>query len=101
MWLKKNDKVVVLAGAERGKTAKVERVLPESERVLLEGVNLKQRRVRPRRRGEKGQVVATAAPVHASNVGLWCETCRRAIRPAARFDGDKKIRICRRCDRAL
>ncbi len=101
MWLKKNDKVVVLTGTSRGQQAKVERVLRSTGRVIVEGVNLKNRRLRPRRQGEKGQVVATAAPLHISNVGLWCESCRRPVRPAVKVTVDGKSRICRRCERVL
>jgi len=70
MKLKKGDKVVVIAGKERGKTAAIVRVLPKENLVLLEGLNISKRHRRATGRSRKGQIVERAMPLHASNVML-------------------------------
>lgn len=66
--IKKGDSVKILAGADKGKTAKVVAVFPKENKVLVEGVNLKSKNVKAKREGEKGQVVKQAHPIHLSNV---------------------------------
>ena len=68
MKLKKGDTVMVIAGKEKGKTAKIVRVLREENRVLLDGVNLVKRHRRATRQGRKGQIVDIPQPLHVSNV---------------------------------
>lgn len=70
MNIKKGDNVVVITGADSGKSAKVIRSIPKKEMVVVEGVNEKSKRVRPKKTGEKGQVIKIATPVHISNVRL-------------------------------
>ncbi len=95
--IKKGDQVAVIAGKDRGKTGKVLRVLRSENRVIVEGLNLRSRRVRPRRSGEKGQTVSKPNPIHLSNVALWCAKCKRGVRLGTKIAGQKKTRICRRC----
>jgi len=68
MKLKKGDIVMVIAGKEKGKTAKIVRVLRDENRVLLDGLNLVKRHRRADRQGKKGQIVDLPQPLHASNV---------------------------------
>lgn len=68
MKLKKGDKVIVIAGKEKGKTATIVRVFAEENRVILDGLNLVKRHRRATRSGAKGQIVDIPQPVHASNV---------------------------------
>ncbi len=70
MHVKKGDKVIVIAGKEKGKTSTVSRVLREENRVVLEGLNLMKKHTRPKKAGEKGGIVDMAMPIHASNVKL-------------------------------
>lgn len=68
--IKKNDNVTVLTGRDKGKTAKVLKVFPKESRVLVEGVNTVKKHQRPRKSGQKGQVVEVSLPMHISNVKL-------------------------------
>ena len=70
MHVKKGDKVIVIAGKEKGKTSTVARVLREENKVVLEGLNLMKKHTRPKKAGEKGGIVDMAMPIHASNVKL-------------------------------
>lgn len=103
MKLKKGDNVVVMVGKDRGREGKILRVWPrESEnKVVVEGVNLFKRRLRPKKAGEKGQVVSVAYPLAAAKVMIKCLRCARGVRVGYRLEGSKKLRICRRCGQGL
>ncbi len=68
MKIKKNDTVQIIAGKDKGKKGKVLQVLPKKNRVIVEGINMTAKNVRPKKMGEKGQVVRYNAPIHISNV---------------------------------
>ncbi len=68
MHVKKNDNVIVLAGNDKGKTGKVLRVFPDQNRVIVEGVNVRKRHVRPNKNQPQGGIIEREMPIHASNV---------------------------------
>ena len=98
MRIKKNDTVKVLTGKDRGKKGRVIRILSKENKVVVEGLNLVTKHVRPKRSGEKGQRIKMATPLHVSNVSLICPRCRKTIRLGYKIlsDGQKK-RFCRKC----
>lgn len=101
MNIKKGDSVIVTKGKDRSKTGKVLRVFSSDDRVLIEGLNTFKKHTKPRRQGEKGEIVAINKPVPASNVMLFCSQCRRGVRIGYRVDGKKKTRFCRRCQTVI
>lgn len=70
MHVKKGDKVIVIAGKEKGKSSTVVRVLREENRVVLEGLNMMKKHTRPKKAGEKGGIIDIPVAIHASNVKL-------------------------------
>ncbi len=68
MHVKKGDKVMVIAGKDRGKSGPILRALPKRDQVIVEGVNIRKRHQKPTRSGQKGQVVDKTLPIHVSNV---------------------------------
>jgi large subunit ribosomal protein L24 len=68
MTIKKDDNVIVLAGKDRGKTGKVIKSLPKINKVIVAGVNIIKKRQKPRKQGQKGQVVEVTMPIHISNI---------------------------------
>jgi large subunit ribosomal protein L24 len=70
MHLKKGDNVIVIAGKEKGKTSTVTKVLKEENRVVLEGLNMMKKHLKPRKAGDKGGIASIAMPIDASNVKL-------------------------------
>lgn len=66
--IKKGDKVKIITGASKGKTGNVLSVFPKENKILVEGINLKKKNTKPKRDGEKGQVIEKAYPIHVSNV---------------------------------
>lgn len=96
--LKKNDTVTVLAGKEKGKSGKVLRVDREKNRILVEKINMIKRHVKPRSAQEPGGIIDKEAPVHVSNVALYCPKCKKAVRFSnAINDKGKKVRLCKKC----
>ncbi|MFH1354091.1 MAG: 50S ribosomal protein L24 [bacterium] len=99
--IKRDDVVKVLLGKDKGKTGKVMAVLPEKERVLVEGVNMAKKHIRPRKAGEKGQRVSVAAPVHISNVQLVCPTCKKSTRVGIKREAGQRQRVCKKCQAVI
>lgn len=97
MKIKKGDNVVVISGKDRGKTGKVMRSFPKEMRILVEGLNLRNKHVRAKSQGEKGQMVKVSAPMQVSNIKLVCPHCKKAVRVGYSIVGDKKYRVCKKC----
>jgi large subunit ribosomal protein L24 len=95
--LKKGDRVRVIAGKDLGKDGVIMRVIPEKNKVIVEGVNVAKKHQRPTRATMQGGIIDKDMPLNASNVALICGSCG-ATRLGYRFDeSGKKIRICRKC----
>lgn len=101
MKLKKGDTVLIISGKDRGKKGKVLEALPKEERIVVEGANLRKKHVRPRRMGEKGQIIELPAPIHISNLKLICPKCGKATRVGYKILEGKKIRICKKCGQEI
>ncbi|MCP6720385.1 MAG: 50S ribosomal protein L24 [Patescibacteria group bacterium] len=101
MKIHKGDTVKVLAGKDKSKTGKVIKVNPNNSRVTVEGVNLYKKHVRPKRQGEKGEIVQVVRPINSSNLMLVCSSCNRATRVGYRLENDKKVRYCKKCKSLL
>jgi large subunit ribosomal protein L24 len=97
MKLKKGDEVVVLAGKDVGRRGTITRVLPSSDRVIVDGMNMVKKHQKPTRATMQGGIIDKEMPIHISNVALWCRQCG-ATRVGYRMDdnGDK-VRVCRKC----
>ena len=87
----------MLSGKDQGKTGKVLRALPEENKVVVEGLNLVKRHRKPRRQGQKGEVVSIPRQIFVSAAMLVCRHCKKPARMGIRREGKKAIRICKRC----
>lgn len=101
MNIKKGDTIKIIAGKDRGKTGKVLTVFPERNRIAVEGINLYKKHSRPKRQGEKGEIVEIMRPFHISNAQLVCQNCGQATRVGRREEGAVKIRYCKKCKLAI
>lgn len=97
MKIRKGDNVLVTAGKDRGKKGKVAKVFPQDDMVLIEGILMRRKHIRPKRQGEKGQTVQVPTPLHVSNVELFCAKCSKGVRVGHRTETGKKIRVCKKC----
>jgi large subunit ribosomal protein L24 len=95
MKLKKGDKVIVVAGKEKGKEGKIVRVLVSKNRVVVEGLNTVKKHQRPRKTNEKGSMLSVPMPIHASNVMILDPKSGKRTRLGRKKVGDKMVRIAR------
>ena len=101
MKVKKGDNVLIIAGKDKGRTGKIMRAIPKDRMILVEGINLKKKHVRPKKEGEKGQVVDIPAPLDVSNIKLICPKCGKATRVGYKIEKDIKSRVCKECKSAI
>lgn len=98
MKILKNDKVYVIAGKDRGKSGEVTRVLTKTSEVVVSGINIAKKAVKPSKKNAQGGIVEVTKPMPVSNVALVCSACGKPtkIGYSTAKDG-KKIRICKKC----
>lgn len=103
MQLKRNDMAYVLAGKDKGKTGKVLRIIPETNRVLVEGVNFVKRHTRVTRAEQQaGGIIQKENPIHISNIAVFCKGCNRPTRVGCtKLEDGSKIRFCKKCNETL
>lgn len=101
MNIKKNDTVLVLSGKEKGKKGQVYRVMPDENRALVEKLNIVKRHTRPTATNRQGGIIEKEAPIHVSNLMLVCGKCNKPTRVSHSFEGDKKVRVCKKCGSPL
>ncbi len=101
MKMRKGDTVKIMTGKDKGKTGKILKVLVKKDKILIEGLNLYKKNVRPKKEGEKGQVVSVPRPINVSNTALVCSSCSQTTRIGQRFDSKRKVRVCKKCGAAI
>ncbi|MEK7627367.1 MAG: 50S ribosomal protein L24 [Patescibacteria group bacterium] len=101
MKLKKGDTVLIISGKDKGKKGKILRVLPNKKRIMVEGVFIMKKHVRPKRQGEKGQRLEIPGYIDASNAKLVCSKCGKAARIGYKITENKKYRICKKCNQEI
>lgn len=100
--IKKNDKVKVVAGKDKGKIGKVIKVIQKKDRILVENINIIKRHTRPNAQNRQGGIVEREAPIHMSNIMLMCNKCMAPIRVKMQILEDgKKLRVCRKCAESI
>ena len=98
MNIRKDDKVIVLSGKDKGKEGKVLKADPKGGKVVVEGVNVASRHYKPRKQGEEGGVIKQETPIYACKVMRVCPKCGKPTRCAHKIlDDGKKVRVCKKC----
>jgi len=97
MNIKRDDKVIVLSGKDKGKQGKVMIADPKAMKVVVEGVNVATKHQRAQKQGQEGGIIKVETPIYASKVQLVCPKCGKATRVAHKVTGDKKVRVCKKC----
>ncbi len=97
MNIKRDDKVVVLSGKDKGKQGKVIKADPKAMKVIVEGVNVATKHQKPRKQGEEGGIFKVETPIYTSKVQLVCPKCGKATRVAHKITDGKKTRVCKKC----
>ncbi len=99
MKIKKNDNVIVVAGKDKGKIAKIAKVFPKDDRVIVEGINMRKKHERARKSNSKGQIVEKAMPIHVSNVMLL--EGKKGVRVGKKMIGGNQVRISRKTGKEI
>jgi len=97
MNIKKNDTVIVLSGKDKGKKGKVLEAMPDSGKVVVEGVNIATCHVKPKKEGEAGGIVHREIPMYVAKVMRVCPKCGKPTRPAYKLANGQKVRVCKKC----
>ena len=101
MKVKKNDTVLVITGKDAGKTAKVLAAMPKANKVIVDGINVQKKHKKARSAQEVSSIQNQSGPIDASNVMVVCPVCNKATRVAYQVEGDKKVRLCKKCGAVL
>ena len=98
MKIRKGDNVKVLSGNDKGKTGEVLEVIPKTEKIIVKGVNIRKRHVKPRKQGEEGGIIPVECAIHVSKVNVVCPKCGKATRIGYETEKDQKVRVCKKCN---
>lgn len=101
MKVKKGDQVLIISGKDKGKQGKILTSFPEREKITVEGINLRKKHMRPKKSGEKGQIINLPGPIAVSNVKIICSKCGKATRVGYKLLENKKYRICKKCSQEI
>jgi large subunit ribosomal protein L24 len=96
----KDDTVQVIAGKDKGKRGTVVRILPKKDAVIVSGVNIVKKAMRKKSQQDQGGIAEIEAPLNISNVAIVCKKCG-PTKIGYKIDGDKKVRVCRKCGDVL
>jgi large subunit ribosomal protein L24 len=97
MKLKKGDEIKVIRGKDKGKTGKIEKVLPKEGKIVVANVNLYKRHLKARSEKQPSEIVTLTKPLAQTNVILICPKCHKTTRVGFKLQKDVKSRVCRRC----
>lgn len=101
MKIRKGDNVIVLAGKDRNKTGKVEIAKPKKNQLIVTGINVKKKHLKPNQQNKQGGIKEFSAPIHESKIQLVCPKCNKATRIGYEIVGEKKERKCKRCKQII
>ena len=105
MHVKKDDVVMVISGdkkKDRGRTGKILKVFPKTQRILVEGINMRKKHMKPTNQMQQAGIIDIEGSIHVSNVLLYCEKCKNGVRTGNKILDDKtKVRYCRKCGETL
>ncbi|ETA81098.1 50S ribosomal protein L24 [Youngiibacter fragilis] len=100
--VRKNDKVMVISGKDKGKISEVLAVMPKVGKVLVKDVNMVSKHKKPSRTNMQGGIINTEAPINSSKVMLYCEKCKSVTRISKKIMEDgSKVRVCKHCNAVL
>jgi large subunit ribosomal protein L24 len=101
MKIKKGDTVEVLSGNDKGKTGEVLEVIPKSQKVVVKGVNVRKKHIKPRKQGEEGGIIPVECAINSSKVNVVCSKCGKATKVGYIIEKDEKVRVCKKCGAKL
>ena len=97
MKIRKGDNVKVLSGNDKGKTGEVLDVIPKTNKIVVKGINIRKKHIKPRKQGEEGGIIPVECAIHAAKVNVVCPKCGKAARIGYSVEKDEKVRVCKKC----
>ena len=97
MRIKTGDTVQVLSGNDKGKTGEVLEIIPKDSKIVVKGVNVRKKHVKPRKAGEEGGIIPVECAIDSSIVNVVCPKCGKTTRIEYKIEKDKKVRVCKKC----
>ena len=101
MRIKKGDNVSVLSGNDKGKTGEVLEVMPKTDKIVVKGVNVRKKHVKPRKAGEEGGIISVECAIPTSKVNVVCPKCGKVTKVGYTVEKDQKVRVCKKCGAKL
>ena len=101
MRIKKGDNVSVLSGNDKGKTGEVLEVIPKADKIVVKGVNVRKKHVKPRKAGEEGGILSVECAIPSSKVNVVCPKCGIVTKVGYTVEKDQKVRVCKKCGAKL
>ena len=97
MRIKKGDTVLVLSGNDKDKKGEVLEVMPKDSKVVVKGVNVRKKHIKPRKQGEEGGIIPVECAIDSSIVNVVCPICWKSTKVEYKVENDKKVRVCKKC----
>ena len=97
MKIKKGDNVQVLSGNDKGKTGEVLEIIPKHGKVVVKGVNIRKKHIKPKKQGEEGGIISVECAIHNAKLAVVCPKCNKPTRIGYEIEKDEKVRVCKKC----
>ena len=101
MKIKKGDTVVVISGNDKGKKGEVIETSPKTRKIVVKGVNIVKKHMKPRKQGEQGGIITLESSINECKVNVLCKSCSKPTRIGYKVEKDKKVRICKKCGKEI
>ena len=97
MKIKKGDTVEILSGNDKGKTGEVLETIPTTSRIVVKGINMRKKHIKPKKQGEEGGIISVECSIDSSKANVVCPKCNKGVKIAVKKEDGKKIRVCKKC----
>ena len=101
MRIKKGDTVEILSGNDKGKTGEVLEVIPKKDKIIVKGVNIRKKHVKPRKQGDEGGIISVECSINSSKANVVCPKCNKSTKVGYKVEKDEKVRVCKKCGAKL
>lgn len=101
MRINKGDTVKVLSGNDKGKTGEVLEVIPKTNKIVVKGVNIRKKHMKPRKQGDEAGIISVECAIHSAKVNVVCPKCGKATKIGYVEEKGKKVRVCKKCNAKL
>ncbi len=97
MNIKKGDTVKILSGNDKGKTGEVLETIPKTGKIVVKGVNIRKKHVKPRKQGDEGGIISVECAIPNAKANVVCPKCNKPTRIGHVIENNEKVRVCKKC----